>query len=78
MTQPFRILCIFGFVALVFAIILMIIKLKSKKDRSVYLHHLFIALCGLGVEFYVLLVVDSLHKKFRHEKFQHGGFVMPR
>lgn len=78
MTQPFRLFCFLGFAAILFTIVLMITKLKSKKDRTVYLHHLFFAVCALVAEFYFLLVVDSLHKKFRDEKFNHGGFVMNR
>lgn len=78
MTQPFRILCYLGLVAVTFAIVMMIARLKSKYEQNVFFYHLFLGLCVLVVEFYVLLVVESLHKKFRDEKFHHGGFIMPR
>lgn len=76
MTQPFRIFCYFGFIVIFIGIVLIITKLKSSSDRTIYLQHLFEAILALGAEFYVLLVVDSLHKKFRDEKFNHGGFII--
>lgn len=78
MTQPFRIFCYLGLVAITLAIVMTVAKLKSKYEQNVFVYHLFLGFCALLVEFYVLLVVDSLHRKFRDEKFHHGGFVMPR
>ena len=76
MTQPFRMFCYVGFIAIVIGIVLITTRLKSNKDRTIYLHHLFEAIVALAAEFYALLVVDSLHKKFRDEKFNHGGFII--
>lgn len=78
MTQPFRVLCFVGIIVITFEIILMITKLKSKNDDSVAFHHIMAAIVALGVEFYVLLVVDSVYKCFRDEKFHRGGFIIAR
>lgn len=77
-TQPFRVLCIVAFLALIFGIVYIIAKLKSKNDQTIFFHHFVEATLCLVVETYVLLVVESLHKRFRDEKFNHGGFIINR
>lgn len=54
----------------------MITKLKSRQERIISVRHIFMGISGFIVEVYALLLVESLHKKFRDEKFHHGGFIM--
>jgi hypothetical protein len=74
MTQPFRVLCYLAFLAISFEIVMIITRLKSN-DETTSAHHLIAAFVALFAELYVVLVIDSLHKKFRDEKFLHNGFV---
>ncbi|KAG5669975.1 hypothetical protein PVAND_000264 [Polypedilum vanderplanki] len=75
--QPFRFLCFIGFIAITFVIVFSIIQLKDDDNETIKFYHVILEIIALIVETYILIIVASLHKRFKSEMFgARSGYVL--
>ncbi|CRL07459.1 CLUMA_CG020428, isoform A [Clunio marinus] len=75
LVQPYKIFCILTFIVIFITTTAVVVKVSLYGWKIIEVYHILEVVLGTIINIYTLIVVDSLHKKFRDEKFHRGGFI---